>query len=66
VIGAFGREIAKTGIVPAEFHCYIIDAQDKRTQGDYGIDDDIQLSAEDVKILILQSQKFIEIAEKIL
>ncbi|WP_354636133.1 HEPN domain-containing protein [Planktothricoides raciborskii] len=66
VIGAFGREIAKTGIVPPEFHRYLIDAQDKRTQGDYGIDDDVQLSADDVKILILQSQKFIEIAEKIL
>jgi uncharacterized protein (UPF0332 family) len=66
VIGAFGREIAKTGIVPAELHRYLIDAQDKRTQGDYGIDDDVQLSADDVKILILQSQKFIEIAEKIL
>ena len=31
VISAFGREIAKTGIVPVEFHRYLIDAQDKRT-----------------------------------
>ena len=66
MISAFGREIAKTGIVPVEFHRYLIDAQDKRTQGNYGIEDDVKLSAEDVKILILQSQKFIEIAENIL
>lgn len=66
VISAFGREIAKKGIVPKEFHRYLIDAQDKRTQGDYSIDDEIQLSLNDVKILIEQSKKFIEWAEKIL
>ena len=64
VISAFGREIAKKGIVPLEFHRYLIDAQDKRTQGDYSIDENVRLSAEEVKILIEQSQKFIEIAEK--
>ncbi len=64
VISGFGREIAKKGIVPVEFHRYLIDAQDKRTQGDYSIDDNVKLSAEDVKILIKQSKKFIEIAEK--
>jgi uncharacterized protein (UPF0332 family) len=35
VISCFGREVAKKGIVPLEFHRYLIDAQDKRTQGDY-------------------------------
>lgn len=63
VISGFGREIAKKGIVPVEFHRYLIDAQDKRTQADYSIDESVQLSAEDVKILIDQSKKFIEIAE---
>ncbi|WP_293295604.1 MULTISPECIES: HEPN domain-containing protein [unclassified Microcoleus] len=28
VIGAFGREFARTGRVPAEFHRFLIDAQD--------------------------------------
>lgn len=66
VISAFGRQIAKTGIVPVEFHRYLIDAQDKRTQGDYNIDDEIQLSFDDVETLIEQSKKFIEWAEKTL
>lgn len=66
VISCFGREVAKKGIVPLEFHRYLIDAQDKRTQGDYSIDDTVKLSEEDVIILIEQSKKFIEIAEKIL
>lgn len=66
VISAFGREIAKTGIVPVEFHRYLIDAQDKRTQGDYNIDDEVQLSFDDVETLIEQSKKFIEWAEKTL
>ncbi|MEY3401813.1 MAG: hypothetical protein RLZZ86_1428 [Cyanobacteriota bacterium] len=38
----------------------------QRTQGDYSIDDTLQLSEEDVRILIEQSKKFIEIAEKTL
>lgn len=42
----------------------MIDAQDKRTQGDYSIDDTVKLSGEEVRILIEQSKKFIEIAEK--
>jgi uncharacterized protein (UPF0332 family) len=63
VISAFGREIARKGIVPIEFHRYLIDAQDKRTQGDYNIDDDIKLNREDVEQLIQQSEQFIQFAE---
>ena len=36
VIGAFGREFARTGRLPAEFHRFLIDAQDLRNSGDYG------------------------------
>ena len=63
VISAFGQHIVKPGIVPIEFHRDLIDAQDKRTQGDYSIEDNAQLSAEEVKIMIEQSRQFIEIAE---
>lgn len=66
VIASFGKEIAKTGIVPLEFHRYLIDAQDKRTQGDYSIDDDNNLTQKDVENMIEQSQKFIELAELLL
>jgi len=66
VIAAFGKEIVKTGIVSTQLHRQLINAQRKRTQADYGIEDDIQLSAEDTKTLIEQSQSFIELAESLL
>jgi uncharacterized protein (UPF0332 family) len=37
VIAAFGREFAKTGVLDLRLHRYLIDAQDLRNQGDYGI-----------------------------
>ncbi len=66
VISAFGREIARPGIVPQEFHRYLIDAQDKRTQADYSIDQESKLSQTEVEELIEQSQQLIKLAENIL
>ena len=63
VIAAFGRDLAKPGLVPVEFHRYLIDAQDKRTQADYGIDDATMLTQADVQTLINQSERFIQLAE---
>ena len=38
IIAAFGREFAKHDVVvPAEFHRYLIEAQEDRNVGDYGI-----------------------------
>ncbi len=64
VIAGFGKEVAKKGLVPIEFHRYLIDAQDKRTQGDYNIEDEVKLGKEDVEILIQQSEQFIQQAER--
>lgn len=64
VIAAFGRDVAKKGLVPIGFHRNLIDAQDKRTQGDYSIESEAQLTLEDVQILIEQSQQFILSAEE--
>ncbi len=66
VIARFGQEVAKKGIVPLELHRYLIDAQDKRTQADYNIDEDARLSQRDVQRLIQQSEVFILQAESIL
>lgn len=63
VISAFGREIAKPGIVPVEFHRHLIVAQNKRTQGDYSIND-ASLSSDEVQCLIQQSEQFIALAEQ--
>jgi uncharacterized protein (UPF0332 family) len=37
VIANFGKEFAKTGLMNAKFHNYLIDAQDRRNIGDYEI-----------------------------
>ncbi|MGO8677932.1 MAG: HEPN domain-containing protein [Limisphaerales bacterium] len=37
VIGAFGREFAKSGSLDVKYHRYLIDAQDFRNLGDYGV-----------------------------
>src|SRR5436309_7883133 len=39
VISGFGREYAKEGKLEAKFHQRLIDAQDLRHTGDYGIED---------------------------
>jgi uncharacterized protein (UPF0332 family) len=66
VVSAFGREIAKPGIVPVQLHRHLIVAQNKRTQADYEIDADAKLTVEDVQQLIEQSEQFIQLAESIL
>ena len=41
VIGAFGREFSKTQKVDPRFHRYLINAQDMRNTGDYGLTESI-------------------------
>jgi uncharacterized protein (UPF0332 family) len=36
-IAAFGRLFARTGTLDAKYHRYLIDGQDTRNLGDYGI-----------------------------
>jgi uncharacterized protein (UPF0332 family) len=37
VIAAFGKEFAKTGLLDQKYHRYLLDAQDSRNVGDYGV-----------------------------
>ena len=64
VISAFGRDFARTGRVPVEFHRYLIGAQDLRNQGDYDIDSAI--TEAEANELIGQAQQFLELAERLL
>ena len=64
VISAFGRDFARTGRVPVEFHRYLIDAQDLRNQGDYDIDSAI--TEAEANQLIAQAEQFLELAERLL
>ncbi|MCU0547094.1 MAG: HEPN domain-containing protein [Oscillatoriaceae cyanobacterium Prado104] len=64
VISAFGREFARTGRVPVEFHRYLIDAQDIRNRGDYNIDPAIPEA--EANELIFQAEQFLELGDRLL
>jgi len=61
VIGAFGREFAKSGQLNAKLHRWLIDAQDIRNVGDYGVGTDVP--AEQAKEVISQAQEFIAVGK---
>ena len=64
VIAAFGREIARPGVMEARFHRYLIDAQDVRNAADYAIEP--ALDEERVQTLLSRCQEFLEAAEQVL
>jgi uncharacterized protein (UPF0332 family) len=59
---AFGQRFSKTGRVPAEFHRYLIEGQDSRNIGDYGIQP--TLSSEDAEEQIAHAEEFLQLAER--
>jgi len=64
VISAFGREFARTGRVPVEFHQFLIRAQDLRNAGDYG-----QLNAvtaQQANEQITRAEQFLELAQNLI
>ena len=61
VIGAFGREFAKTGPLDAKFHRYLIDAQDFRNLGDYGTGP--ELTADQAKKVLEWAAEFVAAAQ---
>ena len=64
VIAAFGREIAKAGIMNPRFHRYLIDAQDLRNLGDYGLGP--ALAPEQAEELLNWAAEFLAEAERLL
>ena len=61
VIAAFGREFAKRGNVSPKFHRYLIEAQEGRNVGDYGIGPGI--SEKEAKEQINRAEEFIRFIE---
>lgn len=61
VISAFGREFARTNRVPAEFHRFLIDAQDLRNAGDYGQFNAV--STEQASQQLIYAEQFLNLAE---
>ncbi len=60
----FGERFAKTGLIDAKFHRFLLDAFDRRLQADYGFE--VVISEEEVTGMIEQARDFLEEAEKFL
>ena len=64
VHGAFGEHCVKSGLVDPKFHRWLLDAFDKRIQGDYGVEAVVTL--EDVVSMIEQAREFLHEAHRYL
>jgi len=63
-ISGFGKEFCATGIVPAEYHRFIIEAQKHRLKADYSAGESV---APDVaREQVQRAAEFIAVAERIL
>lgn len=60
----FGEHFIKTELMDAKFHRFLLDAFDRRLQGEYGLD--AVLSTEEVIAMIEQAREFLKEAEKLL
>jgi uncharacterized protein (UPF0332 family) len=60
VISAFGREFAKTDLIPRKYHQYLKQAQDLRNLGDYGEVNLIKI--EQAQIQIGKAEEFFQFA----
>lgn len=64
VIAAFGKELAKTGVVPAEFHRHLIEAAEIREEGD--CDFAATVDKHDCDLHLQRADAFVQGTEKIL
>ena len=61
---AYGKEFAKTKLLDPEFHRLLMEAQDTRNIGDYGMIGEVEES--EAQEIINWSKKFLKAAEKYL
>ena len=64
VIGAFGKEFAKTKLLDQKFHRWLIEGFDTRLIGDYHVETNIEENI--VANMINQAREFLEVAQKYL
>jgi uncharacterized protein (UPF0332 family) len=64
VISAYGKEFARTGRMDSRFHRYLLDAQDTRNIGDYGIGQGV--SEEQVQDSLQWAEEFLQAAQQFL
>jgi len=59
VIAAFGKEYAKSGLLPPQLHRYLIDAERLRNVGDYGLGTSVPI--DDVAQVFARTEEFLQI-----
>ena len=64
VIGAYGKEFAKTKLLEQKFHRWLIEGFDTRLIGDYHVETNIEESI--VANMINQAREFLEVAQEYL
>lgn len=64
VQAAFGKEFAKTGVLDAKFHRWLLTASDLRLQGDYQAL--VHVTEEDVETGLRQAREFLAAARELL
>lgn len=61
VIAAFGKEFVKSGVLPTEFHRYLIDAQEIRLIADYR---GTPLDDQEAALQLDRAEEFLRLVEK--
>ena len=61
VIAAFGKHFVHTGKIPVEFHRFLIEAQEARHTGDYGMTREV--TTEQAQEVINRAEMFLETAK---
>lgn len=64
VHAAFGEHFAKTGVVPTEFHRYLLRGMEVRHAGDYG--KARKVTREEAAEQISHAEQFLELAERLI
>jgi uncharacterized protein (UPF0332 family) len=64
VIGAYGKEFAKTKLLDQKFHRWLIEGFDTRLIGDYHVETNIEENI--VANMINQAREFLEVAQEYL
>jgi uncharacterized protein (UPF0332 family) len=64
VTAAFGKEFAKTGLIPLKFHRYFLDAERLRNVGDYDIGPSI--APEKGSEVLQKAEEFLQIVQQFL
>ena len=64
MLAAFGERLTKPGLVPSQFHKYLLDGGDSRHVGDYDLGPG--LSATEAAEQIRRAQKFLDLASRLI